>query len=81
MTRKKLLIIYNPKAGRNEKRPDVNYIKKTLEDHDFDVDVKLTVCRGDAEELSYIYAKKYDVLTVCGGDGTFNEVLRGATET
>lgn len=81
MTKKKLLIIFNPRAGRNENRPDVNYIRKTLESHDFDVDVKLTVCKGDAEELAYIYAKKYDVLTVCGGDGTLSEAINGVVRS
>lgn len=79
--KKRLLIIFNPRAGRNEKRPDANYIKKALEDSGFDVDVKMTVCKGDAEELAYIYAKRYDVLTVCGGDGTLSEAIRGVVRS
>ncbi len=81
MTKKKLLIIFNPRAGRNENRPDVNYIKRLLESYNFNVEVKQTVCKGDAEELAYIYAKKYDVLTICGGDGTLSEAIRGVVRS
>ena len=76
---KKILLIYNPKAGKNSRRPSAERLASLLSAEGNEVDVYVTTCRGDATEKART-AQVYDVLAVAGGDGTLNEVLNGAIE-
>lgn len=81
MDKKKILIINNPHSGRNGARRDVYETAALFNKDKFDVTVKNTVCRGDAAEIAYIYADKYDIIAACGGDGTLSEVIGGVIKS
>lgn len=74
---KKILLIYNPKAGKNSRRKTPEHIAELLGRYGDEVDVYVTKRRGDATERAKT-ANEYDVVAVAGGDGTLSEVLNGA---
>ncbi len=74
---KHVLMIVNPTSGKNSKRIKPADVVRTFNSHDFDCFEKTTTCRGDAVEIAKKYAKDYDAVVCCGGDGTYNEVITG----
>lgn len=75
--KKKILLICNPRSGRNGVRAHAYAIAALFPQDRYSVTVKKTVCRGDAAETAYIYASEYDIIAACGGDGTLSEVIGG----
>ena len=78
MQNKKLLLIVNPCSGRAKMYTELLKVVEIFSYADFVVSVYPTKCKGDATE----YAKKltkddFDLIVVCGGDGTLNEVIEG----
>ena len=75
---KKLLLIINPCSGRAKMK---DYLLKVTEIFSYDgyaVTVYPTKSRSDATEyVASIQEKEYDLIVVCGGDGTLNEVITG----
>jgi diacylglycerol kinase (ATP) len=77
---KKSTLIYNPVAGRHPARREkqVRQAVQTLARAGFEVDLAPTAKPGDAEQLARAAALRgLDLVTVCGGDGTINEVING----
>lgn len=74
---KKLLFIYNPNAGKAKIKTALGGIIAAFDRADFEVTVRPTRKKGDAAEILYTDAGKYDRVVVSGGDGTLNEALTG----
>ena len=74
----KCVLIYNPNSGSAKKLTKrLDYIKERLCEK-FDVlDIVPTRHEGHATEIAAAACGKYDYLILCGGDGTFNEVING----
>ena len=73
---KKILVVYNPYAGKNSRRKKTDDITRALSKNGNEVTLHTTTCRGDATVVAE-KAEIYDVIAVVGGDGTLNEVLNG----
>lgn len=73
---KKCVVIYNPNSGKGRVRQYLEDIAKIINKYDYDVEVICTKYKRHAIEivknLEYV-----DLIMSFGGDGTFNEVMRG----
>lgn len=74
---KKILIISNPRSGRNKKRVKAQYLATQISVFGFEVDVMETAAKGDAIKIAREHHSEYDYILSCGGDGTLNEVING----
>lgn len=82
MSNKKLLLIVNPCSGRAKMRTELLKVVEILSDAEYEVTVYPTKDRGDATlKAAAIAEGEYDLLVVCGGDGTLNEVITGLMQT
>ena len=78
MKNKKLLIITNPRSGRAKIKNDILKIIQIFSDADYDVTVYPTKRPGDATvRAQSLKNGEFDLIVVCGGDGTLNEVITG----
>ncbi len=79
MQNKKLLIIANPKSGTAKVKGYLLEIVQIFSNADYDVTVYPTKSRGDATiKVASLKNGEYDLIVVCGGDGTLNEVITGS---
>ena len=74
---KKLLMIVNPRAGRNKSRSPLFDAVSVFSEAGYLVRVHNTVCHGDAMETAAREGQDYDLVVAVGGDGTLNEVISG----
>ena len=74
---KKLLLIINPLAGRQQAQTDLYKMVKIFSDHDYEVTVYPTRARLDCTRKVAEDAGQYDLVACCGGDGTLNEMVSG----
>ena len=73
---RRMIIIVNPAAGKNE--PVLNTINDVFAEYDIGWDVLITHGPGDATELARQAADAgSDLIAVYGGDGTLMEVING----
>lgn len=73
----KVLVILNPRAGKNSSRKNQDDIIRIFKDYGFSVTEKVTTCVGDATEIVKHNIKGHNLVACCGGDGTFNETMNG----
>ncbi len=74
-------VIANPKAKRFSEKRLKNAIR-ILSENGFDVEIRMTSFKGDAEAIAGDLSKKgYPLIIAAGGDGTFNEVINGIALT
>ena len=74
---RRVLVIYNPAAGRSRRRK-LSAVLDQLEEQVCSVVLKETRRRGDAEIFAReVSAEDVDVIVAAGGDGTINEVVNG----
>ncbi len=78
--KKKLLMIINPRSGRNKKRDDLSEAIKVFDDCGYSVKSYNTLGAGDATEYARKHASEYDVVVCRGGDGTFCEMMNGVMQ-
>ncbi|MBQ8532518.1 MAG: diacylglycerol kinase family lipid kinase [Clostridia bacterium] len=82
MSNKKLMLIVNPCSGRAKMRTELLKVVEILSDAEYEVTVYPTKDRGDATaKTATLKEGEYDLLVVCGGDGTLNEVITGLMQT
>ena len=74
---KKLLMIINPRSGRNKRNDDLSEALEVFSAHGYGVTVMNTTKSGDATEYAEKYGKDYDIVVCRGGDGTFCEMMNG----
>lgn len=78
MNEKKLLLIVNPCSGKAKMRTELLKVVETLSGADYLVTVYPTKEKGDATlKVASLSEGEYDLIVVCGGDGTLNEVITG----
>ena len=82
MTARRVLIVFNPIAGRRRKRLFGRTLE-ALKQRDCVVEVRVTQGPGDAERFARqaVADGRYDAVVAAGGDGTINEVIQGLTCT
>jgi len=75
--KKKMLFVYNPKAGKERIRSNLLDIIDIFSRADYEVTVYPTQERGDAEKAVMERDEKFDIVACSGGDGTLDEVVNG----
>lgn len=75
--RKKLLFIYNPKAGKAKIKNKLADILDVFARADYEITVLPTQARGDARSAMERRADDYDLVVCSGGDGTLDETVTG----
>ena len=76
-TRKKLLLIMNPKSGVMLAPKYLADIIERFSRTGYLTQVLMTTARGDARDFAHEYGGDVDLVVVSGGDGTLNEVIDG----
>ena len=77
MQSKKLLFIYNPRAGKAQIRNKLSDIIEIFEQAGFVTTVRPTGKSGDAVSIVEERSKRYELVVCSGGDGTLDEVVTG----
>lgn len=73
---KRLLFIYNVRAGRQKIRSSLADILDVFARNDYEITAHPTQGKGDATQTA-ASAQGYDRVVCCGGDGTLNETVSG----
>lgn len=74
---KKLLFVYNPKAGKAQIRTKLADILDVFAAAEYDIVIVPTRKRGDAVKAVEQREESYDLVVCSGGDGTLDEVVTG----
>ncbi|MDE7252343.1 MAG: YegS/Rv2252/BmrU family lipid kinase [Acetatifactor sp.] len=74
---KKMLFVYNPKAGKAKIRNKLADILDVFAEGGYEVTVYPTGKQGDATEIVECRKPIYDLIVCSGGDGTLDEVVTG----
>lgn len=78
---KKLLFIYNPKAGKAKIKNKLADILDIFARAGYEITVFPTMAKGDAQHLMECRSRDYDLVVCSGGDGTLDEVVTGMVES
>lgn len=78
--KKKLLFIFNPKAGKGKIKAHLFDIVDIFNKNNYEVIIYATQRPRDAYEKTKEYAAQVDLVVCSGGDGTLDEVVTGITE-
>ena len=78
--KKKLIFIYNPKAGTGAVRSVLSDLVELFGSYGYEVLIHATVGPRDAIETVKRYASRVDLVVCSGGDGTLDEVVTGLME-
>lgn len=71
------MLIINPISGTGKKTGLDTKVEKAMSQAGYNLDIRLTTCRGDATRLAAeAVSKGYDVVLAAGGDGTINETAQ-----
>lgn len=78
MSQKRLLLIVNPCSGRAKMHTELLKVVEIFSNANYTVTVYPTKRQGDGtEHILKLSQNDYDLIVVCGGDGTLNEVITG----
>ncbi len=78
---KKLLFIYNPKAGKAKIRTKLADILDIFAKAGYESTVCPTQSRGDARHIMETRPEEYELVVCSGGDGTLDETVTGMIES
>ncbi len=81
MMNKKLLFVYNPKAGKARIRNKLADILDIFTGAGYEITIVPTRRRGDARDAVATRRDEYDLVVCSGGDGTLDEVVTGMTQS
>ncbi len=81
MSKKDMLFIYNPRAGKAQIRNHLVDILDIFVKGGYEVTVYPTQARGDAIKKTKRKKDKYDIVVCSGGDGTLDEVFTGMMQS
>jgi YegS/Rv2252/BmrU family lipid kinase len=79
--KKKLLFIYNPKAGKEKVRDLLADILDVFAAADYEMTVVPTRRKDEAREVMQERSKDYDLVVCSGGDGTLDETVTGMIQS
>ena len=74
---KKVLFIYNPKAGTGLIRSNLSYILEEMIKKEYEITIHPTRTAEDARETTSTMGALYDMIICSGGDGTLDQVVEG----
>jgi len=74
---KKMLFIYNPKAGRGRIREELADILDIFASAGYEITIYPTRRNGDAEKVAAEREADFNIVVCSGGDGTLDETVRG----
>ena len=74
---KKCIIICNPNSGRHKKKKYISKFKEILGEYGYEMQVIYNLYSEHAVEILENLKDDVDLVISFGGDGTFNEVVRG----
>lgn len=74
---KKCVIIYNKKSGKVKPSTLINGFYNIVEDYGYKLEVITTNRKGHATTIMEELPNDIDLVIAAGGDGTFNEAIRG----
>lgn len=77
---KRMLFIFNPRAGKGQIKPKLMEIVDIFVKHGWEVIIYPTQRARDAYEQSRKYGNQVDMIVCSGGDGTLDEVVSGVNE-
>ena len=77
---KKLVFIFNPKAGKGKIKNSLMDIVDIFNKGGYEVIIHATQCARDAYEQVKKYAEQVDLIVCSGGDGTLDEVVTGIVD-
>ncbi len=75
--KKRLLLMFNPTSGKSQIKPNLWSIIDIFVKGGYDVTVYPTQRRMDAHDTIVERAADFDMVVVCGGDGTLSESVSG----
>ena len=74
---KKCVVLYNKHSGRNSKKDFIEKFKKILSENSYDVSIMYSEYKGHIVDIVSSLPDDIDLVISIGGDGTFNESMRG----
>lgn len=74
---KKCVIIYNKKSGKVKPSTLINSFYNIIEKYGYELEVITTKRKGHATTIMEELPNNIDLVIAAGGDGTFNEAIRG----
>ena len=78
---KRLLFVYNPKAGKAQIRTKLADILDVFAAKEYDITIFPTRKHDDARRVVKERSKGYELVVCCGGDGTLDEVVTGMMQS
>ena len=79
--KKKLLFVYNPKAGKEKIRESLADVLDIFAEADYDMTVVPTRRRDEVREVVRDRKRDYDLVVCSGGDGTLDETVTGMIQS
>ena len=74
---KKCVVIYNPNSGKKEVDALLPKFEEIFNKYDYTGEIIFTEYKGHASEIVEKLDSSVDLVISIGGDGTFNESMRG----
>lgn len=81
MEKKKMLLVINPKSGKNQIKPYLCDIIDLYVSNGYTVTVHTTRYAKDARWIVRETSENYDIIVCAGGDGTLDEVCSGLMDS
>ena len=80
-TKKKLLFIYNPKAGKEHIKTQLAGILDIFAEADYEITIVPTRARDEARTVMQNRSREYELVVCSGGDGTLDETVTGMIQS